>query len=733
MVLPADHLILNSPSQVLANGLFSVSVDAVNSDGITDPLYQGSAALSQSIGLASGQLSGVLVGPIVNGVATFSNLSLSKTGPYTLVAATPSDLVAATASVSVLAAPQFKVTLAPVTPGQTSAGQSFNVTISALLNGKLDPGYGGTVLLTSSDPQVAPNHLTFSSSDGGTQTFTLTLKTPGKQTVTVVDTSLPSVKGTSNAVNVTGSLPVFIDHFTITGLPASDVTGSAHTVTITAVNAGGKTVTTYTGPVHLTSSDPAFTPFDVNFSSASKGVMKTTVTLTSLGTQSLTATDGNGITGTESNITVFAPLSVTASATNITAGGTVTITARGVTAANLTDPVFADALQVTTSDPHATVTAQPMAGGMQTFTILFTTAGTQTVKVTDLTQPSLTSSSPSIRVSAASATQLSVTGFPLFAVAGTSEPFSVTAEDVYGNPVLSGFSDTITTAGQTYTFKSKDHGTHVFTTALSSPGARTLTAIDTSNANVKMGSEGNLTAVSATTSIITDPTDSTNTALVVIAPAGGTVVITPANAAGTSVMVSVSVKGKPVTSGPFAPTGHIIVCGQGGTDVIKEVANSQGATVAIPAILLGGSGTNTLSVVGSSANNVLVGGAGKDVLSGGTGRDILMGGGGADALTAGTGGEVLIGGSTVYDANLVALTALLAEWGSGDNYQTRVNDLFGTGTGGQNGSTLLDATTIINDAAIHSLVGGSGMDWFWLEAGTDKISGVAAGEVVSVG
>jgi len=80
--------------------------------------------------------------------------------------------------------------------------------------------------------------------------------------------------------------------------------------------------------------------------------------------------------------------------------------------------------------------------------------------------------------------------------------------------------------------------------------------------------------------------------------------------------------------------------------------------------------------------------------------------------------------------NLMALAAVLAEWDSGDPYMTRVQDLFGTDTGGLNGSAFLDQATVINDAAINQLFGGSGQDWFWLE-GTDKVSGVKTGEVVS--
>jgi Ca2+-binding RTX toxin-like protein len=138
-----------------------------------------------------------------------------------------------------------------------------------------------------------------------------------------------------------------------------------------------------------------------------------------------------------------------------------------------------------------------------------------------------------------------------------------------------------------------------------------------------------------------------------------------------------------------------------------------------------------LSVVGSRASNIVVGGAGKDVLSGGTGQDVLIGGG-ADVLNAGSGGDVLIGGRTAYDANLSALEAVLAEWSSGGLYQDRVRDLFGNSAGGLNGTTVLSGSMVINDGAVNVVNGGLGMDWFWLEAASDKFSGEERGEIVTV-
>lgn len=61
-------------------------------------------------------------------------------------------------------------------------------------------------------------------------------------------------------------------------------------------------------------------------------------------------------------------------------------------------------------------------------------------------------------------------------------------------------------------------------------------------------------------------------------------------------------------------------------------------------------------------SSILVGGAGNDNLVGG-GCDVLIGGVGADILNGGGNDDLLIAGATAYDANPVALWAVLAEWG----------------------------------------------------------------------
>jgi RHS repeat-associated protein len=742
VVAPADHLVLSAPKQVLAGGTFTVSVTATDPAGLTDPFYSGLAALSPASAPKHGKLSGLLTEPIVNGVATFSNLSVTAAGSYTLLAASNGDLVAATVPLTAMQVPSFKVTLTPVTPGATAAGQAFTVTVTAELNGKPDSAYAGTIHFASSDPHAAL--LGDKAIANGTGSFQVTLNTPGKQTVAVRDDSLATLKATSNAVSVSGSPPVGIDRFTVTGFPAVDDTGTTHTVTVTAVDVYGKTVTNYTGSVQITSSLPGFTPVPVNFTAKDKGIAKVSVDLTALGIQSLIATDGNNKTGAEANIDVVSPatqLGVTGDLKSVAAGGQVTVTVKALTVSKQTDTLFPDMLQLVTTDPRALVLARPPAAGVETFQVTFFTAGSQSIHVSDLTRPGIKGPGLAVNITAAAASQLSVSGYPLFTVKGVSHSFTVTAEDQYGNRVTT-FTDTVTVSGQTYSFKPRDQGIHAFNGTLTTPGVVTLTATDMSHDTVESGSQADIIVVGAAVALTPDPGNSAENALVIVAPlAGGTIVITPANAAGTTVGVTINGKAQPVPASPVA-IGHILVYCQSGKNLVEELpATLKGVSgqvlVAIPAVIFGGTGTNTLSAAGSRANNILVGGPGKDSLTAGSGNDILIGGPGADVLHAGSGNDILIGGSTGYDANLTALLALMSEWGRADNtsYQQRVADLFNAGSGGLNGSYLLNSETVLADGTGNQLFGGSGQDWFWFSARgnlRDTIGGFMAGDVATL-
>jgi Ca2+-binding RTX toxin-like protein len=179
-----------------------------------------------------------------------------------------------------------------------------------------------------------------------------------------------------------------------------------------------------------------------------------------------------------------------------------------------------------------------------------------------------------------------------------------------------------------------------------------------------------------------------------------------------------------------AAFAHLLVYGYGGDDTLQLAGG-----LAVPALLFGGDGYDSLDASGSIANNVLVGGAGNDWLYGGSGRDLLFGGLGADTLRGGGGDDLLVGSSTDYDANVPALLAVMKEWGRTDaNYSTRVKHLQGSLSGGLNGSYRLTATTVHDDNAIDSLFGEAGLDWFIIGGNgkkKDKVHDQANGETVT--
>jgi uncharacterized delta-60 repeat protein len=183
-----------------------------------------------------------------------------------------------------------------------------------------------------------------------------------------------------------------------------------------------------------------------------------------------------------------------------------------------------------------------------------------------------------------------------------------------------------------------------------------------------------------------------------------------------------------VPSGTFLPTGRLIAIGNDGSDDI-EVSSD----IHLSAWLYGGaSGNNYLQ--GGGGNDVLVGGFGDDTLIGGGGRDLLIGDAGNDLLVAGSGQDILIGGVTAFDEaafdsfSEAALGAIMAEWTSADDYQTRVNFL--VNGGGLNGSsTLTPGLTVFDDGSNNVLDGGPGRDLFFAGM-TDTVKGKRSNETL---
>ena len=72
----------------------------------------------------------------------------------------------------------------------------------------------------------------------------------------------------------------------------------------------------------------------------------------------------------------------------------------------------------------------------------------------------------------------------------------------------------------------------------------------------------------------------------------------------------------------------------------------------------------------------------------------------------------------------------MAEWGSADDYFTRIARLTGTMSGGLNGAYFLNTSTVHGNGLVDYLYGGAGLDWYF--AGLmDALFNKTSGEVVT--
>jgi hypothetical protein len=159
------------------------------------------------------------------------------------------------------------------------------------------------VQFSSSDNQAdLPDSYTFTGDEGGTHTFSTTLKTAGTQSITLTDDS--GVQATSSGVLVTPGAAV---DFNVVVQPNPVTAGNTSFVFVSAVDAFGNKGAVYTGTITFSSSDTsASLPADYKFTSADKGIQVFKAVFKARGTQTLTVKDSldDTITGEQDDIQV---------------------------------------------------------------------------------------------------------------------------------------------------------------------------------------------------------------------------------------------------------------------------------------------------------------------------------------------------------------------------------------------------------------------------------------------
>jgi len=383
--------------------------------------------------------------------------------------------------------------------GPVTAGNTFSVTISALdTTGNVATRYMATVTITSSDPQaVLPGPVTLVN---GTASVQVTLKTAGNQTIMASDSVHALITGTGSVTVNAAQL----SQLSVGSLPAGTMAGATFNATVSAVDAFGNVIASYTGTVHFTSSDAHATlPADTKLQNGTGNV---SITFKTAGAQTITVTD-----------TANASLTATSQGVNVNPGNTVQIAFTAPPAATTTlafmvtvsaedtygnvAPSYAGTVKFTSSDAQAALPANSaLAGGTASFSVTLATLGPQTITATDTMTSSLKGTSGTIMVVTNAVTHFGVTG-PASSLARQTIHPTVTALDAANN-TSTGYAGTVhfTSSDAQATLPADSTltaGTGTFPVTFETVGTDTLTAADTSKSSITGMASVNVTTAAA--------------------------------------------------------------------------------------------------------------------------------------------------------------------------------------------------------------------------------------------
>ncbi len=507
---PATQLGVAGPASTAGN-TFSITVSALDSQGNPAGDYTGTIHFTSSDPLAVLPANYTFTAAD-KGVHTFTGLQLKSVGTQSITATDLANntIVGSRTGIAV-GAPATSFTFTSM-PSVTTAGVPNSITITARdAQGNVATGYTGSVHFTTADPRgVVPADYQFTPADHGVHTFSMVvLKTPGVQSITATDTTLPNIKGTQANITVNASPTSLATHFSVT-IPAQINSGSPVGITITALDLTNALAADYRGTIHFTSSDSsAILPADYTFTAADQGVHTFKATFQSVQPLTITATDTakSTITGSISSIRVNPPVGqfvVTPSVTTVLVGTpiTITVTAQDILLGTATG--YQGTVHFTSNDALAglpadyTFTAADQ--GVHTFQVTFNTAGSRSIMVTDTVTSTVKGSNGLTVTSTAAGVVFS--GMAQSTPEGTAQSVTITIVDAQGNPVTN-YTGTIkftSSDGQAvlpanYTFTGADQGKHTVQVTFKTPGAQTLTATDTASSTLKATANVTVTVV----------------------------------------------------------------------------------------------------------------------------------------------------------------------------------------------------------------------------------------------
>ena len=236
-------------SNVLSGVPFSLTVYALDPFGNIDSTFNGTVTLSLSVN-PGGSLGGTVTATASDGVATFSDLTISDPGIGYVIQAASSGLAAGTTSSIGVTTDELVVTTEP--PSQVIAGSSFGLVVAAENgSGSVDTSFNGTVTLTLSDVSGNVDDLAGTvavKAVNGVATFSgLEANQANDYTITANSNGLAQT--VTNLLSVTAAPAA---QLSITTEPPGAVTaGADFGVDVTALDANGNVNTSFNGTVTI--------------------------------------------------------------------------------------------------------------------------------------------------------------------------------------------------------------------------------------------------------------------------------------------------------------------------------------------------------------------------------------------------------------------------------------------------------------------------------------------------
>jgi hypothetical protein len=443
----------------------AVQVAAQDSVGNTVSSFTDAISLTISTNPGGGTLSGTTTVAAVGGVATFSTLSIDKSGTGYRLGATSGSLTRTSGAFSITAAPatRLAVTVSPLT---TTAGATISpaVRVAAIDDfGNTATGFTGLVTIaigTNPAAGTLSGTTTVAAVNGVAVFSTLSIDKAGSG-YTLLGTAAGLTSATSAAFDIIAGS---VTQLAFTVQPSTTTAGATITpaIQVSARDAFGNTATSFLGNVTVAITAGTGTPGAALTGTRTVGAAGGIATFSTLsinksGTDyTLTAT-ASGLTGIVSTPFTITPSAVTQlvfTAQPVTSTAGVTLPPVQVAAQDSlgnTVPSFTSAVTLT-------IGTNPGGGNLIGTTTVTAVAGVATFSTLSIdksgvgyrlaaTSGSLTRTSGAFSITPGDATQLSFTVQPATATAGAtiSPAVRVTAQDDFGNTATN-FTSAVTIA-----------------------------------------------------------------------------------------------------------------------------------------------------------------------------------------------------------------------------------------------------------------------------------------------